>query len=71
MIVAAEKNSKATIVETARANGMNGQVFRSQIVEVIVKENAYVEYVAVQNFSKFVYNFSQRKAKVMENGFMY
>ena len=30
-----------------------------------------MEYVAVQNFSKFVYNFSQRKAKVMENGFMY
>ena len=71
ILVIAEKNSKATIVETARANGINGQVFRSQIVEVIVKEKAYVEYVAVQNFSKFVYNFSQRKAKVMENGFMY
>ena len=71
ILIIAEKNSKATIVETSKSDKENKQVFRSQIVEAIVKENARLEYISVQNLSRSVYNFCKRNAHVEQNGFMY
>jgi len=71
VLIIAEKNSKASVIEVSSSKLNNGQVFRSQIVEAIVKENAYLEYITVQNFSKSVYNFCKRNARVERNGFMY
>lgn len=71
ILVIAKENSKATVIEYSSSNLNNGQVFRSHIVEAIVEENAYLEYITIQNFSKSVYNFSKRRSKVDKNGFMY
>jgi Fe-S cluster assembly protein SufD len=68
ILVIAEKNSNATILETSSSLKSNEQVFRSQIVEVIVKENANIEYISAQNFSKSVHNFCTKKAHVEKNG---
>ena len=69
VLIIAEKNSKATIIESSRSKN-NEQTFRSQVVEVIVKENAAIEYISIQNFNNSVYNFCKRNAHVEQNGFM-
>jgi Fe-S cluster assembly protein SufD len=71
IIVIAEKNSKAVIIENVKSNNQNEKTFRSQIVEVIVKENANVEYISAQNLSSSTYNIVRRDSKVDRNGFMH
>ncbi len=68
ILVIAEENSSAVIIDSSSSNGNRG--FRNQIVEVIVKENAKIEYRSLQNFSQDVYNFSRKRAHVERNGFM-
>ncbi len=70
MLVIAEKNSKATIIESSKSKNEEEQ-FISQIAEVIVKENANLEYLSVQNYNKSVYNFCRRNAFVEENGIIF
>ncbi len=70
VLIIAGKNSKATIIESSRSRN-NVKSFRSQVVEAIVRENASIEYVSVQNFNNSVYNFSKRNAHVESNGFMF
>lgn len=71
ILIIAEKNSKAKIIDTSMSD-TNGNVtgFRNQIVEIIVEENAKVEYISIQNFGKNVYNFSRKRARVERDGFM-
>ena len=71
ILIIAEKNSKAIIIEASGSQEENGQLFRSQVVEVILKENSYLEYISLQNINKSIYNFSKRKAHVETNSFMY
>ena len=69
ILVIAEKNSKATIIESASSLINNG--IKSQQIKVIVKENAKLEYITVQNINNSIYNFSKRTAQVKQNGFLY
>ncbi len=68
ILVIAEENSSAIIVESSSSNENHG--FRNQIVEIVVKENAKIEYRSLQNFSQGIYNFSKKRAHVERNGFM-
>jgi len=71
VLVIAEKNSKAVIIDASNSQNYEKKSFKSQIVEVIVKENARLEYVSLQNFSKVVHNFCRKNARVEQNGFMH
>ncbi len=68
VLVIAEKNSKAVVVDYSSSKDNEG--FRNQIVEIIAKENAKVEYRSVQNFAQDVYNFSKKRAHVERDGFI-
>lgn len=68
ILVIAERNSKAIIVDYSSSQSNEG--FRNQVVEIIVKENARIEYRSIQNFSKNIYNFSKKRAHVERNGFI-
>jgi len=71
ILIIADKNSSARIIENSYSQINDGQNFRSQVVEVIIKENARMEYITIQNLSKSVYNFCKRKAHVEQNGIIY
>jgi Fe-S cluster assembly protein SufD len=71
LLVVAEENSRAVIIETARSVRGEGQKFRSQVVKAIVKKNSNVEFISIQNFDDNVYNFSKRNASVDSSGFFY
>ncbi|MBS3151384.1 Fe-S cluster assembly protein SufD [Candidatus Woesearchaeota archaeon] len=66
VLVIAEKNSKAVIVDYSSSKDSKG--FRNQIVEIIAKENAKVEYRSVQDFAQDVYAFSKKRAQVEKDG---
>ena len=68
ILVIAEKNSSAAIIDASSSKNNHG--FRNQIVEILVKENAKIEYRSLQNFSQGVYNFSRKRAHVEKNGFV-
>jgi len=68
ILIIAEKNSKVAVVDSSSSKINHG--FRNQIVEIIVKENAKVEYRSVQNLSQNVYNFSRKRAHVERDGFV-
>ena len=68
ILIIAEKNSSAIITEVSSSTNNKG--FRNQVVEIIAKENAKVEYRSLQNFSQEVYNFSRKRAHVEKNGFI-
>lgn len=68
ILVIAEKNSRAVIVDASLSKNNHG--FRNQVVEIIMRDNARIEYISVQNFSKQVYSFSKKRAMVEKDGFM-
>src|SRR3989344_113201 len=67
ILILAEKNSKVKIIDSSISDE-NSSGFRNQIVEIIVKENAKVEYISVQNFGNEEYNFSRKRAHVEKDG---
>jgi Fe-S cluster assembly protein SufD len=71
LLVIAEENSEAVIIENAKSVGADKQRFRSQVVKVIVKKNSRVEFISIQDFDKNVYNFCRRNASVDSGGFFY
>ncbi len=72
ILIIAEPNSKATIIEHSNdASGKENIGFRSQIVEIIAKENTKIEYVSIQNISQNVNNFTKRKASVEKDAYVY
>src|SRR3989344_3258173 len=68
ILVIAERNSKAIIVDYSSSK--NNEGFRNQMVEIIAKENARIEYRSVQNFSQNVYSFSKKRAHVERDAFI-
>jgi len=68
ILVIAEKNSKVVVVDSSSSKNNHG--FRNQIVEILVKENAKVEYRSVQNLSQNVYSFSRKRVHVEQDGFV-
>jgi len=63
ILIIAEKNSSANIIESTKSDE-KGQMFRSQIIDIVVKENSKVEFKSIQNLGKNVYNFIKRKGHV-------
>lgn len=68
VLIIAGKNSKAVVVDYSSSEQREG--FRNQVVEIIAKENAKVEYRSIQNFSQNIYSFSRKRAHVEKDGFM-
>ena len=71
LLVIAEENSNAVIIETVKSAEKSGQKFRSQVVMAIIRKNANVEFISIQDFDKSVYNFCKRNASVDMGGFVY
>ena len=71
ILIVAEPNSKAVVIEALRSINDEQQRFRSQEICIIVKENAQIEYKTIQNVSKSTYHFSQRKASVARKGIIH
>ncbi len=69
LLIIVGKNSKAVVLECSRSD-IHDSVFRSQIVQLVLEENAILEYQSYQNFSKNVYNFSKRRADVKSQAFV-
>ena len=70
VLIIAGKNSKAVVLECSRSSNTHEFAFRSQVVQLVLEENATLEYQSYQNFSKKVYNFSKRRAEVKANAFI-
>ncbi|MBI3033132.1 Fe-S cluster assembly protein SufD [Candidatus Woesearchaeota archaeon] len=62
-LIIAEEGSAATIIFTNRVPN-NEELFRTNYVEVIVKENASIKIVKTQNYAKHIYSFEQNNAVI-------
>ena len=80
ILIIAESNSKATVIEHSSSmmtdfslekSAINKTGFRSQVVEIIAKENAKIEYISVQNLSQSIHNFSKRLANLEKDAYVY
>ncbi|MCU4717648.1 Fe-S cluster assembly protein SufD [Halapricum hydrolyticum] len=61
-LVVAEESSSVTILERqSTGDGVDGNRYYSGIVEVDARENAHVQYGALQNLSEETYNFSVKR----------
>lgn len=66
ILVLAEKNSKARIIEISGSKEGSNQ-FRSQAVEIIAKEDSNVEYLTIQDLNPSTFNFSKRRGFTEKN----
>ena len=64
ILVLAEEGSSATVIDYAGSGRSKFSSFRSQIVEVVVLNDAHVEYITVQDVSLLAFNFSKRRGYV-------
>jgi Fe-S cluster assembly protein SufD len=71
LLIFAEEDSKAVIIETLKSDSKSEQSFRSQIIQAEIKPNANIEFISIQDLEKSVYNFSKRNANVDSKGFIY
>src|SRR3989344_7161668 len=62
ILVVAEDNTKATILEDVRSNLEEG--YRSNVVEIIIGNNSQIQYGSLQSISLKFYNFVINRAKV-------
>ncbi|GAP22905.1 iron-regulated ABC transporter permease protein SufD [Leptolinea tardivitalis] len=69
VIVVLEENSEATFIhETASPENENGSAFHAGIVEILIGENARLQFVELQSLGKNVWNFSNERARVENQG---
>ena len=61
ILIVADTNSRAYILDSAKSTTSK---FRSQVVEIIAKENAKIDYISLQNLSRETTNFTIRRALV-------
>lgn len=61
ILIVADTNSRAYILDSAKSTTSK---FRSQVVEIIAKENAKIDYISLQNLSRETTNFTIRNAIV-------
>ena len=61
ILIIAEENSNATIIENIKSSKEKGG-FRNSLIEIIAKENAKISYISVQNLDADVNNFTKRTA---------
>jgi Fe-S cluster assembly protein SufB len=69
-LIIAEEGSKVHYIEGCSAPQYTRNNLHSGCVEVLVKEDAHVQYSTVQNWSKNTYNLNTKRAKVRKNGTM-
>lgn len=62
-LIIAEEGTAATIIFTTKVQNIQEQ-FRTNYVEVIVKENACIKIVKTQNYAKHIYSFEQNNAVI-------
>ncbi len=67
-LILADEGSEVTYLEGCSAPVYSSYSLHAGLVEIIVKKNAKVRYVTVQNWSKNIYNISIKRAQVEENG---
>jgi Fe-S cluster assembly protein SufD len=69
VVVVLEENAEATYIhETASLDANVEPGFHAGIVEILVGENAKLQFVELQSFGKNVWNFSNERARVEKNG---
>ncbi|MBI1973058.1 Fe-S cluster assembly protein SufD [Candidatus Woesearchaeota archaeon] len=69
LIIIAEKNSKASIVETITST--DNCYLRTQRLHIILEDNAEVSYCSIQNLNKQKYNFVNKTANTGRNAKIY
>lgn len=69
LIIIAEKNSKASIVETITST--NNCYLRTQRLHIILEDNAELSYCSIQNLDKQTYNFVNKTANTSSNAKIY
>lgn len=69
-LIIAEEGSSAHYVEGCTAPTYTTDSLHSAVVEIIVKEDARVQYTTVQNWSKNVYNLVTKRAVAYKNAEM-
>ena len=71
ILVVAEESSQVTIIEHSTSAEQSTAPFRSQVIELIAKDNARIEYASVQQFDGKVYNFSHKFSSIARDGNVY
>ncbi len=69
-LIIADEGAEVTYIEGCTAPVYASSSLHSAVVEIVVKKNAKVHYVTIQNWSKNVYNLVTQRAHVYENGHM-
>ncbi len=69
-IIIAEPGSSVHYIEACTAPQYSTASLHSAVVEIFVKENAYVHYTSIQNWSTNVYNLNTKRSIVETNGTM-
>jgi len=69
-LIIAEKNSSVHYTEGCSAPAYSSGSLHSAVVEIIVKENAKVQYTTIQNWYKNVYNLVTKRAIAHKNAHM-
>ncbi len=69
-LIIAEEGADVTYIEGCTAPIYLSSSLHAANVEIIVKKNAHVKYVTVQNWSKNVYNLVTQRAHAYENAHM-
>ncbi|MEM3791248.1 MAG: Fe-S cluster assembly protein SufB [Candidatus Micrarchaeaceae archaeon] len=69
-LIIAEEGSEVVYIEGCTAPVYAADSLHAADVEIVVKKNAHVRYVTIQNWSKNVYNLVTQRAHVYENGRM-
>lgn len=69
VIVVLGKNAEATYIhETASPEQNTSPTMHAGVVELFVGENARLQFVELQSFGKNIWNFTNERARVEENG---
>ncbi len=69
-LIIAEPNSDVTYIEGCSAPVYSTDSLHAAVVEIIVKKNAHVKYITIQNWSSDVYNLVTKRAYAYENAFV-
>lgn len=70
-LVVAEKGSSVRYIEDFHSEGQGSQALHSGVVEVVVGEQAKVEFTSMQEWARNVYSFATRYATVDQGGLMH
>jgi Fe-S cluster assembly protein SufD len=70
-LVVAEKGSSVRYIEEFHSEGAGDQALHSGVVEVVVGEEAKVEFTSIQEWARNVYSFATRYATVDQGGLMH